>query len=398
MVSRFPHVSETFIVRELDAVRDAGGVDLELFSLFPPVDSTVHPVAAGWLGRLHQGRVSSGLLAIVSWLGRRPLRVLSSVWLTIRSYWRRPSLMLRALVTLIIAAGHARELRSHPVDHLHAHYATYPALAAWLCHRLLGVGYSFTAHAHDLFVDQSMLARKLNDARFAVAISEFNRRFLADYGGGPDGTPVHLVHCGVDPERYRFRPRSAPADGPVRALCVASLQEYKGHQILFAALADSRALERLSLDLVGDGELRESLAGLAGDLGISARVDFKGSCDESAVSHLLDRADLFVLPSIVAADGQMEGLPVALIEGLACGVPVVATRLSGVPELVVDGETGLLADPGDAGQLAEALTATLADPNAALERAGRGRAKVVAEFDVRRSGEQMAALFLDLGR
>ena len=107
----------------------------------------------------------------------------------------------------------------------------------------------------------------------------------------------------------------------------------------------------------------------------------------------LDNADLFVLPSIVAGDGQMEGLPVVLMEALACGIPTVATRLSGVPELISDGETGLLAEPGEPGSLVDALNATLADPDAARRRAERGRAKVVAEFDICDSGVRMAALF-----
>ena len=103
-------------------------------------------------------------------------------------------------MTFVIACGHARSLAAANVTHIHAHYATYPALAAWLCWRLTALPYSFTAHAHDLFVDQSMLARTVRDAGFVVAISEFNRRFLAAHGAGPGGTEVHVVHCGIDPD------------------------------------------------------------------------------------------------------------------------------------------------------------------------------------------------------
>ena len=323
----------------------------------------------------------------------RPARVLSSLSAIVRGYWRRPALAARALVTFVVACGHARSLAGANVTHIHAHYATYPALAAWLCWRLTALPYSFTAHAHDLFVDQSMLARKVRDAGFVVAISEFNRRFLAVHGAGPGGTEVHVVHCGIDPDAYSFRPRSAPPEGPVDALCVASLQEYKGHEVLLTALATGVGLERLYLDLVGDGDLRPDLERLAARLGVASRVRFAGGLIEIEVRSRLDNADLFVLPSTVAGDGQMEGLPVALMEALACGIPTVATRLSGVPELIADGETGLLAEPGEPGSLADALNATLSDPVAARRRAERGRAKVVAEFDIRDSGVRMAALF-----
>ena len=236
---------------------------------------------------------------------------------------------------------------------MHAHYATYPALAAWLCRRLTGTPYSFTAHAHDLYVDQSMLARKLADAAFAVTISEHNRRFLEAYGDA--------VADPRDPRRHRhrrrcpFRPRGVPAEGPVRALCVASLQEYKGHAVLLEALAGTE-LERVELDLVGDGPLRAELerpgrrAGARRPGAIPREHAARTRCAE-----LFDRADLFVLPSVVARDGQMEGVPVVLMEALAAGVPVVATRMSGIPELVHDGETGLLAAPGDPSELREAL-------------------------------------------
>lgn len=392
VVSRFPHVSETFIVRELDGVSEAGGIEIELYSLFPAVSATVHSAARPWVTRLRRGEARRSVAALSWWLVRRPLRLASTTALVCVGYRHRPTLAVRALATLAVACQHARRLSAEPVDHVHAHYATYPALAAWTFHRLLGASYSFTAHAHDLYVDHSMLARKVEDASFVVTISEFNRRYLLTHAGTDDDVPIHVVHCGVDPRAYDFRPRTAPADGPVRALCVASLQEYKGHAFLLRALAARPALRRLEVELVGAGELRAPLEGLAVKLGVADRVRFAGSLTEQQVRERLDVADLFVLPSIVAASGQMEGLPVALMEALACGLPVVTTRLSGIPELVEDGETGLLAEPGDAHGLALVLERALLDPDAARARAARGRAKVEREFDIHESSARMAAL------
>ncbi|MGI8596947.1 MAG: glycosyltransferase [Thermoleophilaceae bacterium] len=392
-MSRFPHVSETFIVRELDAVDERGGIDLELLSLFPPVNPTVHPAARRWMERLRRVRPVEALRATAWWLLRRPGRLIGSTARAVWSARSHPAVLVRTLATVPLAAAHARTVQRLAVDHVHAHWATYPAFAAWLCERLTGVTYSFTAHAHDLYVHQAFLAEKARAAHFVVTISDYNRRFLEPYGGGRE-TPVEVVHCGIDPAAYEFRPRLPASAGPVRALCVASLQEYKGHAVLLEALTHPEpALERIELDLVGGGPLRGPLEALATRLGLLDRVHFRGSLPEPEVRALLDRADIFVLPSIVARDGQMEGLPVALMEALAAGVPVVTTRLSGIPELVRDGETGLLAEPGDPSSLANALVQALSEPARAARRAEAGRRLVEAEFDVRAAGERLAELF-----
>jgi glycosyltransferase involved in cell wall biosynthesis len=256
------------------------------------------------------------------------------------------------------------------------------------------VPYSVTVHAHDIFVDRSFLKRRLADAAFIVAVSEYNRRFLAR-DGTSGTTPVHVVHCGIEPAAYCFRPRAPAAGRPIRALCVASLQEYKGHRVLFEALSGAgQSLALVHVDLVGNGPLRQELEELARDLGLHSRVSFHGSLVEEAVTELLERADLFVLPSLVARNGQMEGLPVVLMEALAAGAPVVATRLSGIPEVVHDGETGLLVEPGSPRDLARALQTVIDQRAAAQARTEAGRRLVEREFDVRRSAALLTDLFL----
>ncbi len=393
LVSRFPHVSETFIVRELNAVAEHPALCIELWSLFPPVDPTVHPAARDWMERLRRPGAGTAFRDLLWWLRRRPLRLLATVGRVASAYSRRPLVLARALATIPLAAAHARRLGELGVEHLHAHYATYPALAAWICRRLTGVSYSFTAHAHDLYVHQLHLRAKVRDATFVVAVSEFNRRFLRGYVAGA-ATPIHTVHCGVDPAAYRFRPRAPAPQGPVSGLCVASLQEYKGHRFLLDALAGgSSQLERLELDLVGSGDLRQELEEMVARLGLAPRVRFHGALPEPEVAALLDQADLFVLPSTFARDGQMEGLPVVLMEALASGVPVVATRLSGIPEIVCDPDTGVLVEPGDAVSLRAGLERVMEDPAGATGRAVEGRRLVEREFDTRSSARRLAQLF-----
>ncbi|WP_209923786.1 glycosyltransferase [Mycolicibacterium lutetiense] len=391
LVSRFPVTSETFIVRELDSVSTADGREIGLRSLFPSPDPQVHDIARPWVDKLVRPGAGASVAGLLWALIRHPMITLSILAEVVRGYAARPGLLLRALVTVPIAAAHARDLHSSAGNrHIHAHYATYPALAAWICSRLAGVTYSATIHAHDLYVDQSMLSCKLDGAEFIVTVSEYNRQLLECY----TSTPVHVIHAGINTAAYPFRPRRIPDDGPIRALCVASLQEYKGHEVLLRALAlGGPGVDRIDLDLIGNGPLRDELQNLATELGLGGRVRFHGGQSETVVKQALAEADLFVLPSIVAADGQMEGLPVALMEALASGIPTVSTSLSGIPELVIPGRTGLLAAPADAQSLRDILEQLISSGPALDDYARTGRDLIEREFDITVSVAALRALF-----
>jgi colanic acid/amylovoran biosynthesis glycosyltransferase len=386
LLSRFPRTSETFIVRELAALERRGRFQLELRSLFPSPDLVVHEVAEPWVPKAVRPAAAATLRGVFWAIGRHPLVTARTVRTVFRGH-RGLRRKLQALATSSVACAHSRDL-AHPVHdgqprpHIHAHYATWPALAAWVCQQFTGTSYSFTAHAHDIYVDQSMLDRKIGDAASVITISQYNRRLLREIPGA-ERTPVHVVHCGVDIADYPFRLRTIPTAGPLRALCVASLQEYKGHSVLIQALADGGpGVDRIQLHLIGDGALRASLERQAQSLGIAERITFHGSRTEADVRQALARADLFVLPSVVARDGQMEGLPIALIEALASGVPVVTTALSGIPEIVPDGRAGLLAEPGSADALRQAMEQTVADGEATQRRSRAGRELVEREFQL----------------
>ena len=190
------------------------------------------------------------------------------------------------------------------------------------------------------------------------------------------------------------------SDATVRTRIVpdASLQEYKGHSVLLRALAlGGPVMDRIELELIGGGELLDELTALAAELGLADRVNFRGSCTEDEVRAALAACDVFVLPSIVASDGQMEGLPVALMEALACGAPTVSTRLSGIPELIVDGVTGFLAEPGDPTSLRDAMTSALT-ASGAEQRSAAGRNLVEDEFELSKCVEELGEKLDSLAR
>jgi colanic acid/amylovoran biosynthesis glycosyltransferase len=390
-VSRFPVTTETFIVRELDEIAHRPDVEAEIYSLFPAPPGAVHRLCDRWLERVHRSGPSKALRGLAWCLMRHPLRTTTAAAQIVWDHRRRPALIGRCLIAFAAAAAHVPAVRRARTTHVHAHFATYPAMAAWLCHRLLGIPFSFTVHAHDIYVHQLGLRRRIDEAEFVVAISQYNRRLVEQLGRG--STPVHVIHCGVDVTDYDYEPRTPPLDGEVRALCVASLEEKKGHRFLFAALASGiPGLERIHLDLIGSGKLTEELEAFAWRLGIAGRVRFLGSRPEHEVAQALREADLFVLPSVLDGNGDMEGIPVALMEAMASGVPVISSRLSGIPELVRDGETGLLAEPCDVEGIARAIARTIDDPDETGLRVEAARDLVERDFELRKNSARLARL------
>jgi colanic acid/amylovoran biosynthesis glycosyltransferase len=365
VVTRFPAVTETFVVNEWLALSER--FRMQLVALRRGREPAVHPETA---------RV-------------RPLAAFPALFAVLRGALRFSVVeAAKEAVVFAKAAAIARTAARDGVDRVHAHFASHPATAAWVVHRLTGIPFSFTAHANDLFVAPVLLDRKLADARAVVAISEYNRHLLLERA---PPARVELIHCGVDLER---RPRARRASGE-RIVCVASLLPKKGHLDLIDALALlAQRRPGVSLELVGEGPERERIEARARERGVAANVTLRGALPSDGVREALGRASAFALPSVRLASGRMEGIPVALMEAMAAGVPVVSTRLSGIPELVRDGVTGLLVEPHDAPALAAALERLLADEDLAQSLATAARALVERSFslqvEARRLGDLLA--------
>jgi colanic acid/amylovoran biosynthesis glycosyltransferase len=403
LMSRFPKLSETFVLYEMLELERIG-VRVEVFPLVREREASMQPGAEDFVERAHVFRLRSRpvLAAQWYWLRRRPARYLATWTRAILGNAGSPKFLVRSLAVVPLAAAFAREIETLDIDHVHAHWATHPALAAWTIGRLTGRTYSFTAHAHDIYVDRPMLAEKLRGAAFAVTISDYNRRLLTGwYGRLADR--VEVIHCGVDAAVFRPRPTAgaaqAPDTRPFEILSIGTLQPQKGHAVLVAAAG--RLLDRgiaFRVRMVGEGEERPALEAAIAAAGLTGYVQLLGRQPRDRVAALLDEADVVVQPSIVLASGKTEGIPVALMEALASEVPVVATSVSGVPELVEDGVTGRLVPPGDDEALADALADLQRDPALAASLARAGRARVLASFDLRTNTRQLAERFVAVAR
>jgi glycosyltransferase involved in cell wall biosynthesis len=391
LTSRFPKISETFILLEILELERLG-FDVEVFALVRERAPVTHPEAAAVAARAHYGFPlrPRALAAQVSWLVRRPGRYLGAWAGAARGNLRSPGFLLRALAVVPVAAAWARDMERLEVEAVHAHYATHPALAAWVVHRLTDLPYSVTAHAHDIYVERAMLGPKLGEARAVVTISDFNRELIGRLVPGARDR-IRVVRCGVELERLQLP--ASERDGPFRVLCVGSLEPYKGQRFLVDACARLRD-EGLDLRcrLVGDGEDRAMLEARVAAAGLDGVVELLGAQPRERVREELAACDAFVLPSVVTPEGKMEGLPVALMEALAARRPTVATRVSGIPELVEDGVTGLLVPPEDAAALAAALRRLAEDPALGRRLAEAGHARVREQHDLERNVTRLAEL------
>ena len=396
VMSRFPHFSETFIAREMTAVQEAG-CDVVAFPLLRQRQRVVHPVALPWVASARWTGLRQGLVRANLRAAREAPRAYARMWRDgLAGSGTSTKELLRAAVVLSKAPLIAQEARGADVDHLHAHYATHPALAVWAVHRLTALPYSVTTHAHDLFVPAPMRLEKLGSAAFIVTVSDFNLDHIRQAFGTEIAARTHVVRCGVDRSRYRPGPRSRSPGAPVRLLSIGSLQHYKGQKHLIEACRQLRCRGvDVRCDVIGDGVLRAALQRQVDDLDLGLVFRLVGVRSEDEVAAMLQEADVYLQPSVVADDGQMEGVPVALMEAMAAEVPVVASRLSGIPELVRHGETGLLVPPADPAALAEAVLDVMQDPESAAVRCRRGAALVATDFDLRCSAHRLRDLFVE---
>jgi colanic acid/amylovoran biosynthesis glycosyltransferase len=396
-MTRFPKLTETFVLNEILAV-EALGVEATLYPLLRGRDPVIQPGAADLVE-------TANYLPLFSWsilgsqihfLRRRPRAYLRSLADLVRdTVGGRPKILVAGLL-LFPKIVHIAWLMAHAgIDHVHCHFARHPALAGLIIGRLTDIPYSFTAHGSDVHVDRHMLCRKLTEASFAVTIAEFNRQVIEDECGTPPEGKLRVLYCGVDTQVFSPRPNvPAESSARLRIVCVGTLHEVKGQPHLIEACALLRDLGiDFSCRFIGRGPGEGALRRMISRQGLEDRVTLVGPLARDAVIQELRGADVLVAPSVISARGQREGIPVVLMEAMSCGLPVVSSRLSGIPELVGNERNGLLVTPGSASELAEALRRLASDP-ALRERLGReGRATVERDFDLRTNAARLVAMF-----
>lgn len=389
--SRYPSLSHTFIEREIRFLRELG-VQIRTCSIR-------RPSASDLLGPTNRAAADEtfyvfdslpGLLArAAAGAIRHPLRTLRVLWSGQRLSppgWKE---RLRHVAYAIEAIVLARRLAAEGIRHVHVHMANNGASVALLAGRYdPGLAYSLTIHGSAEFfhVKGVRLREKVEGARFVRCVSTFCRSQVMAWSSPAGWDRLHVVRCGIDPASYRLAPH--PPGGPVRLAAIGRFDPIKGYALLIEACARLGTRGRdWSLELIGDGPLRADLERRAKELGVESRVRFPGAVATDEIPAVLERSSLLVVSSF------MEGLPVVLMEAMASGLPVVATRVAGVTELVEEGVTGFLAQPGSVEELEAALERALAERDRFEELGQAGRRRVERDYDIRGTAGAMRDLF-----
>lgn len=387
VVSSFPCLSETFIVREIYALLRRG-VNVRIVSLRRSRDPFVQSDARLLLNRvIYPRRWHSNLAHVIRQVLARP-SALAMPATIMRRLWRTPYVMLKSLVAWFRVLGMMDRIEAWSPDHVHAHWATYPSTAALTISRHIGRAFSFTAHAHDIFLEDQLMPEKLEAATFVATISTFNREYLRRRYAKARQARIEIVHCGVPRQERRSTGREEGREPLV--LSVGRLDEVKGFPTLLDACADlKRQGVAFRCLIIGEGPERKMLDARLDALGLRDCIEMPGACSQQDVQRRLAEADVFVLASQRSREGNMDGIPVALMEAMAAGTPVVSTAVSGIPELIDDGETGLLVPPRDPQALARAIRRMIEDEALRARCIEAAARKVRKEFDAEREGERL---------
>jgi len=395
----YPRISETFISNEI-LLLEKLGIPIHLFSMRQPRENFTHASV-------------TRIQADVDYLPETLLRPLPRlIYHNFLLALQKPGVYVRALkialkrflrtrksatIKHLFQAGYLVHhlLPGRAITHLHAHFAHSPTSVAMFTSLLSGLPFSFTAHAKDIYTsDPRQLKEKLGLARFVITCTDYNRRHLSRLHDGAPGA-ISRVYHGIDTGLFSLNQeiRQKPAE-PYQILTVARLIAKKGLPTVYRALKELQA-RGISFEhiLIGDGEDRKKVLALIENLDLKTQTRWLGTQPHEVVLDHYRKAHLFVLGCEVAANGDRDGIPNVLLESMAMGVPVVATAVSAIPELVETEKTGLLVPPGQAQELAEAMLRLLTDSNLRTRIISAARKRVLQDFDNKVLIKQLADIY-----
>lgn len=380
-------LSGTFVYRDIEGLR-AQGMEVTVFSVSRPDQSVLSEEARPFIEEaqyLYDQGAAAFLAAALRQAFHRPGRFARTLGACLHDlvFAETPGLVDRPKFVWHFLAGCllAERLDAAKVAHIHCNFAHTPVDIAMYAALLRGIPYSFLCHAADIFIRATAMREKTARAAFGMCSSRYNLRFLADTKGC-DESKLDVMRTGLDLRRFACR---APKlfSTPFRFLSVGRLVEKKGFTVFLDALALlARRGRDFQADVVGGGPLAQGLRAQVERLGLADRVHLTGPQPQEQVRLRYDEADVFVLACLEAGNRDMDGTPIVLIEAMALGVPVISTPVSGNPELITSGSSGLLVPPGDAGALADAMEQLMDDPGLARNIAENARRTVETSFDL----------------
>jgi len=390
LYSRYPVISQTFCDAEMLELEQRG-IELVIGSVYPPLTSLRHEYISRLSAPIHYAPPQE----ILRILERNAKTTCKWPRDLVEQHERRYGPMAKAEQRARNALYFAEFFARSGVDHVHVHFANRAAHTAVFVKEISGIPFSVTAHGQDFMKDLGSddLLREICDAAEFVAAETHYSRDLLRQRCPNSAAKIQRVYNGIDLERFPA-PRSCNGDRIPRIVSVGRLVPFKGFDDLIDACAElARRRIDFVCDIIGDGPLRETLQAKIEQLDLSSRVNLLGSLSQGAVLEKLQAADIFALASTTDAEGATDVFPTVILEAMASARPVVSTRLAGIPELVVDGQTGMLAPPGDSVALAHALEQLLRDPEMRLGFGDAGRARIEQDFRIEQTVAPLINLF-----
>jgi len=385
----FPRVSETFVANEIVALERLG-TEVIAFSLHAGDGSARHAVLREKRGPTIQ--VDSQASPDEDDVRRAIHRL--AIQHRLDDAERR-SLLPRKYVRLALQL--AKLATEHRITHFHAHFASRATHVAALTAALTGLPYSFTAHAKDLYhcdVDLDALRWKVEQAQWCVTVTDYNLTFLRRMVAVRPGQAEKILRLYNGINLDRFLPAPPARGNPSLILAVGRLVPKKGFDVLVRACSLLRGRNlRFRCDIIGSGPEEPALRALIDSERLNTDVHLLGPKSSEEVAAALRQATVVTLPCIVAKDGNVDALPTVLLEAMATGRPAVSTSLSGIPEIICSGETGLLVEPGDPIALADALATICNDSALAAAMGERARRRCERMFDLQRNVGRLHHLF-----
>lgn len=396
-VEKFPSPTQTFVYREVLGLR-AQGFSPKLFSIWPSDPKDLSPEAIP-LSKdtfyIFPNFLLTFLIAHLKYLLTKPIRYLKAFSLIITqpnepmiNRWRS----IRHFIYGILAI---QEMEKQKIRHIHTHFGWSASSIALVANQLLNIPFSLTLHAHGIYIDRLLLKAKMQRSRFVVTISEFNKKYLCDLF--PEyrlSEKIHVVHCGLNSDIFRPPTKKRKHINNFTIVGIGQLDPRKGFHVL---VETCRLLSEKNINyrchVLGEGPERQRLEGMVKKYNLNGRVILPGHTPQEELRLILETADVSVLPCIWDKSGDIDGIPVALMETMAMGIPTISTNISGIPELIKHEHNGLLTSPEDYVGLANFIQRLKDDRELGLRLGREGRKTIIDDFNIFKSAEQMRELF-----
>jgi len=394
ILSQFPENYETFILREIIELKK-NKINLELFSLKKCKDKVIHPQAQEFIKQTHYSSLLSFniMKALFYFIWNKPIKCMRLVHYLIRLNFSSLEFLIKSLAIVPISLFYAKLMRDLHITHIHAHWATIPTTSAVIVSRILGIPFSFTAHAWDIFLTNPMLKEKVLCAEFVATCTGYNKNYLDSLLDFRENEKIFLNYHGID---FDTLPRTKKDIDDKLIFSIGRLCEQKGFPYLIEACAILRDKgHQFRCVIIGEGPDRNALTSQIDELGLQECVFLDGMKPQSYIFEMFNKARMFVLPCVISKNGDRDGIPNVIIESLAMRTPVISTTVSGIPEIIINHVTGIAVEPRNSVQLAETIIKFINDPKEAEVYASNGRKLVEEKFDIKKNIRELVSIFIN---